>query len=961
MNLRMNNQQRTIENYYKENLMKTKVLWLSLMALAFSLAAAQLPTEIAEMPLPSDPDILIGTLDNGISYYIMQNSRPANRAELRLYVDAGSILEDEDQLGLAHFTEHMAFNGSANFGKSEVVDYLASIGMGFANGLNAMTSFDFTMYQLKIPTDDREQLEQGFRILSDMAHQVSFEESELEKERGVIIEEWRMGQNAQSRISDQIFKVRFAGSRYATRMPIGTYDVLTTFGRDEILRFYQDWYRPDLQSVVVIGDLEQDQALALVEEYFADIPARENPRPREIFEVPDHPAPRAVVATDSEYPYSTITASWRRDPTDYKTVADFVRDVQESLFFSMLNARFEEITQQEDAPFSAAYGSSGSMMKGFGSTELLAYTGEGKNIEALQALLTEAERVRRHGFTQSELDRAKVRYIRNLERAVEENDTRDSGRIVWSIFGSLISDNTIMGAEQRLMLASQFVDQLPLEAINAVIDDLITEENLTISYSSIDKEGMVHPTEEELLAVYGEVQATQIEPYEDNVVTEPLMAELPAKGEITLRKTYPDSGIQHWTLSNGVQVYSKKTDFKADEILFSAKSPGGFSRYDSEKAIAAQLLGNYLNVSGVGDFDRNAMSRIMSGKIASVDLEVDTYYEGFSGSASPRDLETMFQLIYQYGTNARFEQSSLNAMVNQLRPFLENQSLNPQSVFFDSLKVLNYDHHPLKQSLKAEHLDELELKRMISIHNDRFADFSDFSFFFAGNFDEELLEEYLRIYLANLPVSPRRDEIVDAGIMPIQGKREARFRQGSSESAYVAHTTNEKFKINNDNKVAMSAMTMVLNEKLRENIREELSGVYVIQAWNSVEMYPQEHYQLNIFMACSPDRVDELNEAIFATVDSIRAGDFEERFVDSAKAVLQKRYEESISQNRYWLSRMVENAFNREAIDSFLEHPARYAKIDKKLITSAARKYLQFDKNHLTVVMIPEKSALSIE
>lgn len=938
--------------------MKIKLLWFCLMAMAFSLLAAQLPPELAEIPLPSDPDIHFGTLENGITYYVLQNSRPANIAELRLYVDAGSILEDEDQLGLAHFTEHMAFNGTTNFARSEIVEYLSSIGMGYANGLNAGTSYDFTMYQLKIPTNDQEQLEKGFMILSEMANQVSFDPAELEKERGVIIEEWRMGQNAQSRVSEQIFKVRFAGSRYATRTPIGSYDLLSTFERDQIVRFYEDWYRPDLQSVVVVGDLDPEMAISLVEEYFGDIPAHDNPRPREIFEIPHHPEPRAVVAVDPEYPYSNVTASWSRDTSDYKTVGDYYRALHERLFFTMLNARLEELLQAEDPPFSFAYASSGTMMKGFSATELMAYAAEGRNREALRALLIEAERVRRYGFTESELARAKTRLIRNLEKNVEESDTRDSNAVVWSILSSLITGNTILSAEQNLNLTNQFINSISLQNVNAVIDDLITAENLTISYASTDKEGAKHPTEEELIAVYGEVQDLDIAAYEDTEVLEPLMAEIPAPGQITKRKSYPQSGVKELTLSNGIKVYSKKTDFKADEILFSAQSPGGYSRYDQSGAIAAQLLNTYLNNSGVGDFDRNAMTRLLTGKIAHVNLYVSTYYEGFSGSASPRDLETMFQLIYQYGTNPRFEQSSLISMVNQLKPFLENQNLNPQVVFFDSLTAISYNHHPLKERLKEEHLNELELRNMMEVYRDRFADFSDFSFFFVGNFDEELLEEYVKVYLANLPVSRRQDKIVDKGIMPIKGKREVRFQKGSNESAYVAHMTTSAFKLNHENKVALNAAINVLNEKLRENIREELSGVYVVTSWPEIERHPQEHCNITIFMTCSPDRVDELNAAIMATVDSVRAGEFEERYVESSKAVMTKQYEENISKNSYWRTQMIDAVLDNEAMDAFLDNPSRIAKIDKKLITKAAKQYFQFDKNLLTVVMTPEASAL---
>lgn len=935
--------------------MRMKVLWLSLLALAFSLAFAQLPPQVLEMPLPQDPEILMGTLDNGISYYIMQNSRPANRAELRLYVDAGSILEDEDQLGLAHFTEHMAFNGTTNFGKSEVVDYLASIGMGFANGLNAMTSYDFTMYQLKIPTDDAEQLEKGFLILSDMANKVSFDPAELESERGVIIEEWRMGQNAQSRIGDTISKVRFAGSRYATRMPIGTYEVLTTFQRDQIVRFYEDWYRPDLQSVVVIGDLEAEAALAMIQRYFGDIPARENPRPREVFHVPNHPAARAVVATDPEYPYATISASWDREATTYQNVGDFYRDLHEQLFFNMLNARLEELIQDENAPFSVAYGSSGSMLKGLNSTELTAYTGEGKNREALRTLLTEAERVRRHGFTESELARAKLRLTRRLEKAVEESTTRESGRIVWGIFASLIKDSTIMSAEQNLMLASQLMPVINLAAVNSVIDELITPENLTISYTATEKADVSHPSEEELLAVYGQVQESVIEPYEDNEVTEPLMADIPQPGQIVKTKLHPQSGITEWTLSNGARVYSKKTDFKADEILFTAKSPGGYSAYDLSHFHAAQSLGTYAASSGLGDFDSNDLSRVLTGKIANASLDVDTYYEGMNGSASPRDFEVMFQLIHQNATNARFDEKSLTSFVNRYKPFLENALNSPEQVFFDTLTTMTYNNHEMQIPLRARHLEELKLGQLQSVYNDRFADFSDFSFFFVGNFDEEQLQEYVKTYLATLPQSRRKDRIHNAGILPFKGKKVVSFQRGSSESAYVSHVTTGKMKLTDANKTEMSAMLMVLNEKLRENIREKMSGVYVIQAWQQYESHPHEHFTLNILMTCDPERADELNAAIMATVDSVRAGEFAERYVTSSKAVLQKRYEENISQNRYWLSNMANNAFGKEELDSFLDHPSRYARIDKKTITKAAKKYLCFDKNHLAVIMKPEK------
>jgi zinc protease len=935
-----------------------KVLWLSILSMALCFAFAQIPEQIAQIPLPEDPDILTGVLQNGISYYIMENPKPENRAELRLFVDVGSIVEDEDQKGLAHFTEHMAFNGSTHFGRSEVVDYLASIGMGFANGLNAMTSYDFTMYQLKIPTDNQEQLEKGFLILSDMASEVSFTEQELEKERGVIIEEWRMGQGAQSRISDAISAVRFAGSRYADRAPIGTYEVLTSFTRDEIVRFYEDWYRPDLQSVIVIGDLPKEESLALLEQYFAQIPAKENPRPREVYTVPHYPEARAVVAIDPEYPYSTITASWARERKEFKDVGDYYKLLHEKLFFDMLNSRLEELSLLEDPPFSAAFGHSSSMLKGLSSTELMAYTGEGKNREALRVLLTEAERIRRHGFQASELERAKVRLTRSLESEAEKSGTRESASIVWSLFGTLLMGNANMSAQQELELAAQLLPAIQLEAVNGIVDNLITEDNLTISYTGTEKEGVEHPSEEELLSVYQEVMDTEIAPYVDSVVTQPLIAQIPTPGKIVHRQELARGGITKWQLSNNITVYSKKTDFKADEVLVSAKSVGGFSRYGIEVAKAAQQLGNYLDASGVGEFDSNDLSRILAGKLASASLNLSMFHEGLSASASPRDMEVMFQLIHQRATNPRFDDSSLTSYVNRMKPFMENMANNPEQAFFDSLSAYASDHHPMAEALKVEDLSRLSLEQLRLVHADRYADFSDFVFFVVGNFDEEQLEEYLCTYLATLPTARRKDKFVDPKIKLIKGTKEVRFQKGNSESAHVAHITNGKIKINQQNSVDLAATSLVLNEKLRENIRENMSGVYVVQASYSLSDGPDDKYNLFIYMACDPARVDELNQAIYATVDSLRNGLFDEKYVSSAKAVLQKRYEESISNNRYWLSRMQDNHFRKVELDSFLDNPDYYEGISKKDIVNTAKKYLDFDKNKISLIMTPNTAPI---
>ncbi len=393
-------------------------------------------------------------------------------------------------------------------------------------------------------------------------------------------------------------------------------------------------------------------------------------------------------------------------------------------------------------------------------------------------------------------------------------------------------------------------------------------------------------------------------------------------------------------------------------MLVSAKSVGGFSRYGIEVAKAAQQLGNYLDASGVGEFDSNDLSRILAGKLASASLNLSMFHEGLSASASPRDMEVMFQLIHQRATNPRFDDSSLTSYVNRMKPFMENMANNPEQAFFDSLSAYASDHHPMAEALKVEDLSRLSLEQLRLVHADRYADFSDFVFFVVGNFDEEQLEEYLCTYLATLPTARRKDKFVDPKIKLIKGTKEVRFQKGNSESAHVAHITNGKIKINQQNSVDLAATSLVLNEKLRENIRENMSGVYVVQASYSLSDGPDDKYNLFIYMACDPARVDELNQAIYATVDSLRNGLFDEKYVSSAKAVLQKRYEESISNNRYWLSRMQDNHFRKVELDSFLDNPDYYEGISKKDIVNTAKKYLDFDKNKISLIMTPNTAPI---
>ncbi len=912
------------------------------------------PAEMRQIPLQQDPAVLSGQLANGLTYYIMRNPKPANLAEMRLYVDVGSVNEDEDQLGLAHFTEHMAFNGTQNFAKSEVVDYLSSIGMGYYNGLNAMTSYDYTVYQLKIPTDDSAKLNQGLLILSDMAHQRSFEAAEIERERGVIIEEWRLGQDAGSRIRDAQNAVFLTGSRYAERSPIGTYEVISGFGHDTIKRFYHDWYRPDLQSVVIVGDFEPAAMLALVEQYFGVIPKREDPRPREDFSVPANLAPQAIVTTDPEYPNNLLQVMWKKDVQRVNNFGEYYDNLKTSLFYTMLNLRLEERSKQADPPYSFAAATEYPLLRTMSAAMMFAMYTQGKSEEALSTILTEAERVQRFGFLPSEFERAKIDILRGAERELAEQDTRESGDIAWGIVDALSNQNVFISAEFRQMLTQELLQAVTLDEVNALVADLIQDKNMFIGLAGPQKEGLAYPTQERLLEIARGVNSLEIEPYEDKTVNEPLLEVIPEPVALTKESFDARSGVSIWTLANGVKVFAKKTDFKNDEVLLQAISPGGFSRYDTTDVPAARLVSGYISDAGFGKFDAISLGKATAGKVAHVNLSVDTYQESFDASCSPKDMELMFQMLHQYAVNPRFDRADFASYLQRTKTFYLNRNLDPMNVFMDRVQKELYQNHPYAKSLADADFDSIDLDTVERIFRDRFADFSDFSFVIVGNFNPEQLKTYCRTYLGNLPCGGRREKPKDVDIRMREGTQAIWFNMGSTDRAFASTFLNGKYSSSPKNKVMLDALEFVLNEKLRENIREERSGVYFIQAWQSTASYPVSRYTIGTMMGCAPARLKELTEAIYATLDSLRAGNIDARYLVGANATLRQQFDENLKSNSFWISQLRADIWQGRKLATFLDEPAFYAQIDLANIAKAAKKYLRYDKNQLAVFMLPQ-------
>lgn len=934
--------------------MKGKRLILPLILLLIAVAAMALTPEQASQPLPQDPDLLSGKLRNGMSYYILRNSKPEKRAELRLYVNAGSVNEDDDQHGLAHFTEHMAFNGTKSFGRTEVVDYLTSIGMGFMNGLNAGTSYEFTYYMLKVPTDDAAKLSTGIHILSEMAHALSFAPDELERERGVILEEWRMGQGPQQRISDATNKILFNGSKYAQRSPIGTEEVLRGFKRDQIQRFYTDWYHPANQSVVIVGDFDPTAMLALVEQFFAVIPARENPRTAERVVIPENLDPQIAIVTDPEFPYNMAQIIWKREMRPAVTLGDYFTQLKQDIYLDMLSSRLEEISKKPDPPFSYAGMGSSNVLKGLGATMGFAIVPKNKSEQALRVILTEAERVERHGFVPSEYERAKARLIRRVEQAVAQKSTRASDDVTWNFISMLNYGDAFLSPEQEEEMVKTLVGQLSLEELNVLGPTMFTDKNLFIALIGPDSSKDSLPSQEKILSIVTEARGQELQPYADLVLDKPLIP-TPLKAATIKKQSFNrKAGITSWTLSNGVKVYLKKTNYKQDEVLLSAWSPGGFAYADEASLPSANLLTWYVGDGGFGEFDATALQKATAGKVAQADLTLGLNSEGFRASCSPQDLELMFQLIHQFGTNPRFDEADFDSFLQRARSMLENSQLDPQSYFFDKLGAAPYNDHPYARGLRPEDLDKVDMDTVQSVFRDRFGDFSDFSFVIAGNFDEARIKTLVRTYLGSLPATRRKEGYKDVGMRPFSGISENRFQRGISERCFAAITTIGPYKGDVANRAKMQALMQIYNEKLRENVRENLSGVYVVQAWPSAVRYPSPHLITNAFLTCDPVRVDELLDAIVVTSDSLRQGLFDDRYISAAKATLMNIYDERIKTNSYWVDGILNGIAHDRPLDAFLSFPKHYQSIDRQAIIDAANTYLLYDRNMLKLIMLPE-------
>ena len=935
-------------------------LLTSAVVAAVTFAGAQQPAIPAavlaatlDQTVPVDPLITIGTLPNGLRYYIRENRQPQGRAELRLAVNVGSVLEDDDQLGLAHFVEHMSFNGTRHFPKQDIGTFMQSLGMRFGAHVNAHTSFDETVYELQIPTGNAAVVDRSLLILEDFARDVSFDPVEIDKERGVVLEEWRLGLGANERIRNAQLPLLFAGSRYAERNPIGSPDVIQNVSYDRVRQFYADWYRPDLMAVVAVGDFDKSTMEARIRSHFGSIPAPSSPKPRPLYAVPDQPGTVYSVITDPEVTNTRISLSGKMAARRFITVGDYRRYMVERLFGDMLSARLQEIAQAPGAPFLAAGTGRGLFVRTEEVTNLDALVVTGGVEQGLAALFTEVDRVARFGFTATELEREKLNLQRGLQGSVIEKDKSPSGPLADEFVRNFIKAEPIPGIVYEFGLNQRFLPEITLAEVNSLASDWMPDRNRLVAVIAPESERASLPDEATMAAVIEMAEGAAPTAYVDTVSTQPLLARLPSVGAIAATSTNEALGITEWRLSNGALVVLKPTTFREDEILFRAVSPGGTSLASDEDFIAADTAAAVIAQGGLGEHRLVDLEKVLAGTTAFVRANIGETEEGLAGSASARDLETMFQLVYLTFTAPRADPVAFGVLSDRLKVTLASRAVMPDTLFNEALDAALSQGHVRAQPLTLASLSRMNLDASLAFYQDRFADASDFTFVFVGSFDLETLKPLVERYLASLPALDRNESPKDVGIDFPAGVVDREVRSGIEPVSQVSIVFSGAFENDEMHRIVARAMANSLAGNLQRTLREDLGGTYGVSVVPSFTQRPTEEYRLTINFACDPARTESLTRAAFQVIDRFKRNGPSVGQILDARTALIRDFETNSRQNAYLLNQILYKYEYDENVTDIANMRPFYDRLTASVVRDAARAYLNTDR-YVQVTLLPE-------
>lgn len=895
-----------------------KHLFHSLLAVAFVLCAGFQQAVAQQMqfpPLPVDKNVRIGQLDNGLTYYIRHNKLPENRAEFYIAQKVGSILEEPQQRGLAHFLEHMAFNGTKNFPGDDkglgVIPWCETVSIKFGTNLNAYTSIDETVYNISnAPIDRTGVLDSCLLILHDWSNYILLKDDEIDKERGVIREEWRSRNSGMLRVYTDLLPTIYQGDKYADCMPIGSIDVINNFPYKDIRDYYHKWYRPDLQGIVIVGDIDVDTVEAKLKAVFADVQKPVNPAERTYYPVTDNKEPIVAIGTDKEVDDPSIEIYFKQDATpdsEKNNVGYLASQYMTSMISSMLNARLSELVQSANPPFTRAssYYSDFFVAK---TKEAFALSASSKadGIEtALKTLLQETERARRFGFTESEYARARANYLQSLESAYNEREKTKHGSYVREYVQNFLNGEPIPGIEAEYAMMNQLAPNIPLQAMNMVMQQLVPDSNQVVIIAGPAKESLKYPTKEEVINLLKGMKDLDLQAYVDKVSDEPLMKEAPKGGKIISEKEGDIYGSTRLVLSNGVTVYVKKTDFKADEIRMKGTSLGGKSIFPDKDALNFAVMDNVIAVGGLGNFSQVDLTKVLAGKKVSVNAGLGATTENVFGTCSPKDFETMMQLTYLTFTAPRKDAEAFESFKNRMKAQLESAQANPLSSINDSLQKAMYNNHPRVVMMKPEMVDQIDYDRILEMYNDRFKDASDFTFYFVGNIDLETAKPLIAEYLGALPAINRKETFKDTKMSIRKGvyKNEyAKEQQTPTATIVFLYSGKAPYTLKND--ILLSFATQVLDMVYTEEVREKEGGTYGVNCFGDLQKYPKEQLLLQIVFQTDPAKKDKLAGIVVDELKKLAAEGPSDVHLQKVKEYMLKKYADNQKENGYWMNNL---------------------------------------------------------
>ncbi len=931
------------------------ILWLLLFACYGSIAQFNLTDK-----LPKDPQLEIGKLPNGLTYYIQKNTRPEKKAHLRLVVNTGSVLEDADQLGLAHFMEHMNFNGSKNFPKNELVSYLQSIGVEFGADLNAYTGFDETVYILPIPTDDPAKVEKGFTVLEDWAGNALLDMTEIDKERGVVLEESRLGKGAFERMGKHYLPRLFNGSKYAERLPIGKDSILQNFKPEVLKRFYKDWYRPNLMAVIVVGDIEPSVAEQKITSHFSKFknPAKPRPRPS-IIPIAQRTASEAMVLTDKEQPNSILQKfNYVEKSKPVLTWADYRESILQSLFTSMLNQRLTDLTQQSDPPFVFGGSGFGTFLRGYRVFNTFAVLGNKPVNDVIEALVTSEETVKKYGFLQSELDRAKSSLLNQTERAFKDKDKTESPRFVQDYVSNYLNGSPVVGIENRYKFIQQALPGISLTEVNALAQKMESTQGKFVLITAPDKNAGQLPKNQELLAMLDAAHKLPVKAYEEKVVAQSLIGKKPVAGKIISDSSNSTLGTTDLTLSNGITVTLKPTDFKNDEIQMDAWRWGGYHNYGLDNLQNAKYAANVVREMGIKDLSPSDLRKFLAGKTVNALPYLNPLDEGIEGSSSVKDFETFLQLVYLYFTEPRKDEQLFKSYISKQKTLVQDLKVDPFNYFQDTLSKIKYQNNPWMNGIpETRDFDKVNLDKSFGIYQQVFSNAYGMHFTFVGNIDMKTIKPLLETYLGSLPSVQFENKFTDVGARPVKGVVEASVYRGADQKSLVNIIFTGETGYSREEELKLQALAEVVTIKIIEQLREEMSGIYGGGMYGTISKRPYQNYTVSASFPCGPENADKLTKALFDIMKDVKEKGVDQKDLDKVKETWRKQNQEKMKENDHWLSSLSYAWIEKDDPQWILDYEKRVEALTTKDIQETAKKYLN-SQNYLKAVLYPEKKQM---